>query len=97
MRGSGRNQYVYRWLRLPINERQKLWLEMYENDACDELVKSSIGEFLGLSEDSGPLPSIISTAQDNTTFLESSALRASLNSNGFNLYNLTDGKKTVCI
>lgn len=86
---------LYRWLRLPTAERQTLWLEMYNNVACDEIVKSGIGEFIGLSEESGPLPSIISTAQDNTGFLESEALRASLTDNGFDPYSLTDGKTTV--
>ncbi|OJV19315.1 MAG: hypothetical protein BGO21_08645 [Dyadobacter sp. 50-39] len=86
---------LYRWLRLPVRDRQKLWFEMEENLACDELVKSGIGEFVGLSTDTGPLPSIISTAQDNTTFLESIALRASLEKNDFDPYELTNGRTTV--
>lgn len=86
---------LYRWLRLPISERQKLWLEMHNNLKCDELVKSGIGEFLGMNEDSGPLPSIISTAQNNTTFLESVPLRASLENNEFDPYSLTNGQTTV--
>ncbi|KAA9340349.1 type IV secretory system conjugative DNA transfer family protein [Larkinella humicola] len=86
---------LYRWLRLPVNERQNLWADMLKNLACDELVKSGIGEFAGMNEDSGPLPSIISTAQDNTTFLESMQLRASLQKGEFDPYDLTNGKTTV--
>lgn len=86
---------LYRWLRLAPRERQRLWYEMEENLECDELVKSGISEFIGMSDDNGPLPSIISTAQDNTSFLESAALRKSLMGSGFDPYDLTDGKTTV--
>lgn len=86
---------LYRWLRIPIIERSKLWLEMHENLACDELVRSGIGEFIGMNPNEGPLPSIISTAQSNTSFLESTALRDSLSKDDFNPYDLTDGKTTL--
>lgn len=86
---------LYRWLRLPDIERQNLWDEMMQNLACDELVKSGIGEFLSLDPYSGPFPSILSTAQDSTTFLESVQLRESLKNNEFDPYELTNGKTTV--
>lgn len=86
---------LYRWLRLSVRDRQRLWFEMEENEQCDGLVKSGIGEFMGLSNDTGPLPSIMSTAQDNTSFLESTALRSALAKDEFDPYSLTDGKTTV--
>lgn len=86
---------LYRWLRLSTRDRQKLWFEMDENLECDELVKSGIGEFMGMSDETGPLPSIISNAQDNTSFLESQPLRAALSKDQFNPYSLTNGKTTV--
>lgn len=86
---------LYRWLRLPDRERQNLWDDMMANLACDELVKSGIGEFLSLDPYSGPFPSILSTAQDSTTFLESVQIRNSLKNNEFDPYELTNGKTTV--
>lgn len=86
---------LYQWLRLPVRDRQRLWFEMEENEECDGLVKFGIGEFIGLSNDTGPLPSIMSTAQDNTSFLESTPLRAALANDEFDPYSLTDGKTTV--
>jgi type IV secretion system protein VirD4 len=84
---------LYEWLRLPTLERRKLWFEMEENTAYS--VKQGISEFSGLSETEGPLPSILSVAWDNTAFLESTALKASLAKNDFDAYDLTTGKTTV--
>lgn len=86
---------IYRWLRYPLSEREALWKEMYNNGAYDNLVRSGIGEFLGFNSESNTLPSIVSTAQDATTFLESLHLRASLEQNEFDPYELTNGKTTV--
>lgn len=87
---------IYKWLRLSVEEeRPKLWVDMRLNEACDGLIQDGINQFYGMSDSDGPLPSIISTAQDNTEFLSSVQLRASLTSNEFNPYDLTDGKTTV--
>lgn len=86
---------LYKWLRLDHDERAKLWVDMKFNTAIDGAVQAGINQFYGMNPWDGPLPSIISTAQDNTEFLESAPLRKSLASNEFDPYDLTDGETTL--
>jgi type IV secretion system protein VirD4 len=88
---------LYDWLRLSIKDRGAIWLDMRANTECRGLVRKGISEFFDLNPHDGPLPSIISTAQDNTVFLESEALQISLSQNGLDPYDLTDGKTTVYV
>ena len=86
---------IYDWLRLAEDERVPLWVEMRLNTALNGAVRKGINEFYDLSTDDGPLPGIISNAQDNTAFLDSEALIHSLTGNDFDPYDLNDGKTTV--
>lgn len=86
---------LYKLLRLDLHDRKTLWKQMQNNDAIDGIVQNSIGEFSAFGEDSKTLESILATAQDCTTFLESPPLRQSLKKNDFDPYELTNGKTTV--
>ena len=88
---------IYKWLRYSEDKRIALWAEMRLNTAFNGLVEDGINQFYDMDTDKGPLPSIISNAHEQTEFMESEWLRASLSSNDFNPYDLNDGKTTVYV
>lgn len=88
---------LYKWLRLPLEIRNRLWDDMENSDALNGIIQASIGEFSAFGRDSKTLDSIIATAQDCTTFLESLPMQQALQRNHFNPYDLTSGKMTVYV